>query len=137
MGFHSRTGLHGQGQMQNRAGFFCFGVPMEAWPRNYTLYPQKHVCCAKACAGKAEVVQPAALYRRDCTTITERTHDGAEDATKANDGSGTRVLGLGARTRRAYCLALRLNLCGGCRSAVVCVIDSGGSLRFANTARAL
>lgn len=45
-------------------------------------------------------MQHGALYGRDFTTFTERTHDEAGDATIANDGSGTQVLGLGARTRR-------------------------------------
>lgn len=99
MDFHSRTGLHGQGQMQNGAGFFRLGVPLEAWPRNHILYPQKHVYDAKVCTWKGEVVQHWALYRSDFTTIMERAHDGLADAMIAKDESGTRVLGLGARTR--------------------------------------
>lgn len=77
MDFRSRIGLHGQGQMQNGAGFFRLGVPLEAWPRNHILYLRGHVCGAKACAWKEEAVQHGALYRRDFTTVTERTHDEA------------------------------------------------------------
>lgn len=89
-----------KGHMQNGAGFFRLGVPLEAWPRTHILYPQKHVCGAKACMWNAEVLQHEALYRRDFMTTTERTHDGVGDAMIANDGSGTQVFGLGARTRR-------------------------------------
>ena len=54
----------------------------------------------RTCARKGGgVVQHGALYRRDFTTINERTHDGTGDAMIANEGGGTRVLGLGARTR--------------------------------------
>lgn len=101
MDFHSWTGLHGQGQMQNGARFFRLGVSLETWPRNHTLYPRKHVCGAINMREEGiGVVQHGALYRRDFTTITERAHDGTGDATIANEGGGTRVLGLGARTRR-------------------------------------
>lgn len=49
--------------------------------------------------GRREVVQHGSLYRRDFTTLTERAHDGLAGAMIAEDESGTRVPGLGARTR--------------------------------------